>query len=237
MHDDNQHLDFLISQHVDGCLDGAGKKSVEQHLLTNPDARKLYQEQREVQDVLDDWGSRIPMINWQEFDQQLATRLENESVGGQKQPGRRWYKPLAAAAALFIAASLGYGWHAVSGNAAAVTPGAGPVATLEPARITVGIEGQSGGVASSGRVRIDEAPGAILPGDKLANAVSVGAPGDVAALESLRDSVMSGLSNLGDAPGQHFDLQSRPGSASAMNGFEQRHDDGAGDRESLAPLP
>ena len=44
---DNQHLDFLISQYVDGTLEGSGKKSVEQKLLTDPGARCLYAEHRE----------------------------------------------------------------------------------------------------------------------------------------------------------------------------------------------
>ena len=52
MNSDTQHLDFLISQYVDGCLDGAGKKSVEQKLMTDPAARELYREHREVQDLL-----------------------------------------------------------------------------------------------------------------------------------------------------------------------------------------
>ena len=29
MQPDNQHLDFLISQYVDGCLEGSNKKLVE----------------------------------------------------------------------------------------------------------------------------------------------------------------------------------------------------------------
>src|SRR5271170_6512852 len=115
MKTDTQHLDYLISQYVDGCLDAASKKSLEQRLLNDPDARLLYKEQHDVQEILDDWGNRIPLINWDEFDQKLARRLENETVGGQRVSlFRRWGKPLSIAAALFVAASLGYGWHAWS---------------------------------------------------------------------------------------------------------------------------
>src|ERR1044071_4953219 len=99
METDNQHLDFLISQYVDGCLEGAGKKSVEQKMLTDPAARGLYSEHRETQDLLDDWGNRIPLIHWDDFDKQLAARLEHEEVGGDRKHGwRRWMKPMAAAA-------------------------------------------------------------------------------------------------------------------------------------------
>src|SRR5690242_6361754 len=106
MKSDTQHLDFLISQYVDGTLEGSGRKSMEQKLLTDPEARKLYADHREVQDLLDDWGNRIPLINWEDFDQKLAGRLERETVGGNTRwLFRRWMRPVAAAAALFIAAS------------------------------------------------------------------------------------------------------------------------------------
>ena len=40
MNAESQHLDFLISQYVDGTLEVAGKKSVEQKMLTDPEARR-----------------------------------------------------------------------------------------------------------------------------------------------------------------------------------------------------
>jgi len=110
MKSDNQHLDFLVSQYVDGCLEGANKKSVEQKLLNDPAARELYAEHRDVQDFLDDWGNRIPMINWSEFDQQLDARLEKEAAEQARVSlFRRRLRPVAAAAALLFAASIGYG--------------------------------------------------------------------------------------------------------------------------------
>ena len=38
MKTDTQHLEYLISQYVDGCLDAANKKSLEQRLLNDPSA-------------------------------------------------------------------------------------------------------------------------------------------------------------------------------------------------------
>lgn len=244
MNNDNQHLDFLISQHVDGCLDAAGKKSVEQRLMSDPDARKLYQEHRDVQDVLDDWGSRIPMINWDEFDQKLATRLEKETVGAEKQGGfwggkRKWYKPVAAAAALFVAASLGYGWHGVSGRITPVGPtGPAQVASVEGPSSSVTIEGGRTVRATSSQFGVVE-PLGMGVGSVASGKVEVIPPGDVAAVESLKDAVMSGLSNVADGTATRYNLQSKPGSASAMNGFEQKHSDEEGglDREGMAPLP
>jgi hypothetical protein len=115
MKSDTQHLDFLISQYVDGCLDASSKKSIEQKLLNDPEARKLYTDHRETQDLLDDWGNRIPMINWDDFDQKLAARLEKETVGSDRgRIFRRWARPAAVAASLFIAAGIGYSVHLLS---------------------------------------------------------------------------------------------------------------------------
>src|SRR4051812_24320928 len=113
MKTDTQHLDYLISQYVDGCLDTASKKSLEQRMVNDHKARDIYKQHRDVQDLLDDWGNRIPLIHWDDFDKKLAARLEHETVGGHGVSiFRRWGRPMAAAAALFVAATIGYGWHA-----------------------------------------------------------------------------------------------------------------------------
>jgi anti-sigma factor RsiW len=115
MNPETQHLDFLISQYVDGSLETSAKKSVEQQLLTDPQARRLYADHRETQDLLDDFGSRIPLVNWSDFDQQLESRLQVEAREKQRALRfRQRLRPLAAAAALAIAATLGYAWHAWS---------------------------------------------------------------------------------------------------------------------------
>jgi hypothetical protein len=139
MKSDTQHLDFLISQYVDGSLDPSSKKSLEQTMLANPQARGLYKEHRDVQDTLDDWGNRIPLIDWDSFDKKLADRLEQETVGSER-PSifRRWARPMAAAAALFVAASVGYTWHAWTSTTITVdTP---PVSAVEQHNVVVPFE-------------------------------------------------------------------------------------------------
>lgn len=112
MKDDTQHLDFLISQYVDGTLDGANRRLIEQQLANEPAARGLLKEHQDVQELLDDWGSRIPLIDWNQFDQELAARLAQEEVAVQRAAAwRRWMRPVAAAAALAMAALVGYSWH------------------------------------------------------------------------------------------------------------------------------
>jgi len=133
---DHQHLDFLISQYVDDSLDAPNRKLIEHQLTNDRNAKRLYQEHRDVQDILDDLGNRIPMINWADFDQKLASRLESEATRLKAVPTwRKWTRPLAAAAALIIAASIGYSWHAWSvGNGAPLSTGTEVTTIVIPER-------------------------------------------------------------------------------------------------------
>lgn len=161
MQNDTQHLEFLISQYVDGTLDAVARKTIEQQLLTDPVAQGLYRAQRETQDVLDDFGSRIPLIDWQNFDQTLAARLERETQDvPQVSSFRRWARPLAIAAALLIAVGTGYWFHAMQGPMR-VSPnqGSAPIARIEP-RHSVTLDAPQRNVASSSEVRVLEGPDA-----------------------------------------------------------------------------
>lgn len=218
MKTDTQHLDYLLSQYVDGCLDGPNRKSLEQRLVIDPATRALYQEHRDVQDVLDDWGNRIPLINWDEFDQQLARRLGNETVGGQTiSIFRRWVRPLSIAAGLAIAASLGYGWHAWSmgsgqNNVPVVVNPASP-----PSQAFAVEDAFSPGQGSIAKVRVDETPD-VKSTAVASNEVNVTAPGNVEAADSLRESVSMGLPSVrqtvqgasGDASSAHVAVSFPP---------------------------
>lgn len=127
MSSDTQHLEFLISQYVDQTLDAGNRKLIEQQIASDPVAAGLYKEHCEVQDVLEDWGNRLPMIHWEQFDRTLATRLEQADAAEASEvtPLRRWGRILAAAAALFVAGTVGYTWHAFS---TAVPPSATTIA-------------------------------------------------------------------------------------------------------------
>ena len=194
---ETQHLDFLISQYVDGSLEGAGKKSVEQKMLSDPGARKLYAEHREVQDILDDYGSRIPMINWGEFEKQLDGRLEVEAREKQRASRfRRRMKPVAAAAALFIAVSLGYGWHALS---QAKTPGNPTIAMtapmVQPQTVVVFPESIAATKASYIGFGVNEAA-ATTPASGTVEGFAFGAPPEQVALQALEANIGYGFGNL-----------------------------------------
>jgi hypothetical protein len=199
MKPDSQHLDFLISQYVDGCLEGANKKSVEQQLLTDPPARKLYEEHREVQDLLDDWGNRIPLINWDEFDQKLAFRLAQETVGASPYSRfRRWSKPLAAAAALIIAAMVGYGVNGMLSHKSPVGPIAhDPVPENSVSRVNL-VDGRRTTQPSRTTIAVAE-PGVASEAPRPKNTVVMHAPNSVEARDALADSVHMGMGDLSES--------------------------------------
>ncbi len=201
MKPDNQHLEFLISQHVDGCLDSASRKSLEQRLLTDPETRTLYAGQRETQDLLEDWGSRIPLIDWDEFDTKLAGRLAREQVGKNRERwARGWVRKMSVAAALLLAALAGYAWHGMSGR------------STEPHAISTMANGR--GAPRTGVQFLDGNPiarpshwGMTVdePGQAAANGldvsqVALGAPNDAAAVDALRETVSLGTENLPAPP-------------------------------------
>lgn len=125
---DNQHLEFLISQYVDDTLEADDRKLVETQIATNPVARQLYKDHSEAQDLLEEFGGRIPLINWHEFDQSLAARLADEAAVMKQKPQaqisqwRRWGRPSAIAASLLLAAGIGYGWRAFIQPVHPITP-------------------------------------------------------------------------------------------------------------------
>lgn len=158
---DNQHLEFLISQYVDDTLEAADRKLVEQQIATNPVARELYREHRETQDILDDFGGRIPLINWQEFDDKLAIRLSEEARKIAAKPPvsvwRRWSRTAAIAAGLMLAAGIGYGWHALTQPVMQSSPVADYQADAVPVR-TVQVADRPSTGPSRQAVQVHEVP-------------------------------------------------------------------------------
>ncbi len=196
MNAETQHLDFLISQYVDGTLEAAGKKSVEQSLLTDPEARRLYAEHRDVQDLLDDYGSRIPLVHWGEFDAKLDARLEAEAREKQRVSiFRRRLRPVAAAAALAIAATLGYTWHAYSHESVGprmAAPGAGEAVGTASATAAI-VDAPTATRASYAGMQVAE-PEMQMTGT--VEGPAFGAPADQVALQALRTNMEYGFAGL-----------------------------------------
>ena len=221
MKTDNQHLDFLISQYVDGSLEGTGKKTVEQQLLTDPSARKLYAEHQEVQDVLDDWGNRIPMIDWDGFDKKLDQRLEKEAREKERVSiFRRRMRPVAAAAALLLAAGIGYGWHAFAG---------GDRPALGSPSVEMANTGKGTGVqfpdmpdlmTASRQSLTVEMPAVAKKGAEAQ--VVISAPDDAMAVKSLMDSLVLSPINLEEAAKASHSNNGSVSSSDAGTDFERQ---------------
>lgn len=173
---DNQHLEFLISQYVDDALDTADRKLVEQQIATDPVARQLYKDHRDTQDLLEEFGGRIPLINWQEFDDKLAGRLADEAKVMNSKPQvsvwRRWVRPAAIAAGLMFAAGIGYGWHAFTQPVTSSGPIVASPADVSPIK-TVQLADQPVTGPSRQAVRVLEVPGDAAPTNTETAAVKV----------------------------------------------------------------
>ena len=209
MQAESQHLDFLISQYVDGSLEGANKKSVEQKMLTDPEARKLYTQHREVQDILDDYGSRIPMVNWDDFDRKLDARLEVEAREKQRVSRfRRRLKPVAAAAALLLAVSLGYAWHAFAHDGGQGTAGSVAQAeTAKPQAVVSFPESERQAMPSQFSLNVPE-PGALKSVGTVED-LAYGIPAEQVAIQALQNNLGYGYGYL---PGSVLPQGPVPGS-------------------------
>jgi hypothetical protein len=96
-----QDIEFLICQYADGTLDSGQAKQVEELLATDPHYRQLLQQHRALKESLNDWGSRIPMVDWDAFHDRLGARLQRVQARPALQ--RRWMRGIAAAAAIAMA--------------------------------------------------------------------------------------------------------------------------------------
>jgi len=201
MKNDTQHLDFLISQYVDQTLDANNRKHIEQQIAANPVAAALYKEHMEMQDVLDDWGNRLPLINWDEFDRTLAARLDRQAaiVTAPVSPFGQFHRILAIAAALLVAALLGYSWHAYTTTSTPVAsvsqnPPAAPVAPLHV--VTIATPGTTG--PSMDSVAYEQPPAARGNGKIMVRPLAAerNAPPDGTALAQPRFAHNPGLQSL-----------------------------------------
>jgi hypothetical protein len=217
MKTDTQHLEFLISQYVDGTLDPAARKTIEQQLLTDPVARRLYQEHQETQDVLDDFGSRLPMINWSEFEATLGERLEKETSATRSKffggHWKKWTKPAAVAAGLLLAVGIGYFMRAIEVPTSRETLVQVPASSHVPER-SVMLEFPKDNRAP-GMARVDYT-GNVPPATKSFSKVEVGEDLLRAIDEVRKDGSMERWS-IGREPARNWLPQAQPGAVEARD--------------------
>jgi len=99
-----QDSEFLISQYADGALEPEQAKKVEALLASDPHYRRLLQQHRALRESLNDWASRIPMVDWDAFHDRLSARLERVKARPALQ--RHWMRGIAAAAAIAMVATI-----------------------------------------------------------------------------------------------------------------------------------
>lgn len=72
---DRDNLDFLISQYHDGELDPLQRQAVAAQLAQDEASRRLLHDHQRVQEALDEWANRLPLVDWNCFHQELQQRL------------------------------------------------------------------------------------------------------------------------------------------------------------------
>jgi hypothetical protein len=107
---EQQKLESLLIDYIDGKLNSVEKHYVEQELLKNPKSFKLYEELKEVIQLMNRKNAIEPSEN---LKQSFAELLEEEIKAAKKgkviQLNPWWYRAAAAVALLVVGVSLGLG--------------------------------------------------------------------------------------------------------------------------------
>jgi hypothetical protein len=102
-------LESLLIDYIDGRLNSVDKHYVEQELLKNPRSFKLYEELKEVIHIM---NRRLPVEPSVKLKSSFATMLEEEIKISGKQKlihlNPWWYRAAAAVALLIVGVSLGF---------------------------------------------------------------------------------------------------------------------------------
>jgi len=99
-----QDIEFLICQYADGALEPQQAREVEALLAADPHYQHLLQQHRALNESLNDWASRIPMVDWNALHDQLSARLRKSQARPALQ--RNWMRAIAAAAAIALIATV-----------------------------------------------------------------------------------------------------------------------------------
>ncbi len=109
----DEQLQFAISQYVDGTLPPTEAAALEKRLKEDPAARKLLQEYRRINDLID-VALPAPEVDWDQLSTKISAAIDREASSSptvQEQPAtyRMWgyaWKPLAMAAAVLVCATV-----------------------------------------------------------------------------------------------------------------------------------
>lgn len=106
---DKEKLEGLLIDYIDGKLNSVDKHFVEQELLKNPKSFQLYEQLKEVIQMMNRKVPVEPSANLREsFDLLLATEIKNSPKGKLVALSPWWYRIAAAIAFLVVGLSLGF---------------------------------------------------------------------------------------------------------------------------------
>ena len=105
--DDNQEqVEFLLSQYVDGDLDEATRQEVERCLADDPQLAALFEQLRHTDHLVKAWAGPAPEVDWDRFATEATRRREQLERMLRRQRLFRLFAPLSAAAAVALLVTL-----------------------------------------------------------------------------------------------------------------------------------
>ncbi|HUU83375.1 MAG TPA: hypothetical protein VM243_07710 [Phycisphaerae bacterium] len=104
--DDNEQLEFLLSQYLDGDLDEATLAEVERRLATDAELAASLATLRRTNELIRAWGGPVPEVDSDRFVEESAVRREAEDAWRHRRRILRLYAPLSAAAMILLAFTL-----------------------------------------------------------------------------------------------------------------------------------
>ncbi|MEX1240737.1 MAG: HEAT repeat domain-containing protein [Cyclobacteriaceae bacterium] len=106
---EKEKLEVLIIDYIDGKLSDADRLSVEQELMRNEDARKLYDELKEVIDLMENSGELTPSTKLKAgFDRILKEEAASSSATRTIYFRPTFYRAAAAVALLVMSGAIGF---------------------------------------------------------------------------------------------------------------------------------
>ena len=99
-------MEYLVSRYADGTLSEPERRKAIQLIESNPECRRWLADHKQLKEVLADWSSRLPMLDWATFNGELAEKIDKKIQSSHVRLNRirRW---LGSAAVAGLAGLIG----------------------------------------------------------------------------------------------------------------------------------
>lgn len=100
--------EFTMSQYADGALNEADARAAALRFSGDANAMRIEREHRQVQELLDQWGTQQPAVDWSAMQARISAAVRREAATAGR---RRWLRlagGLAVAASVVVAALVGF---------------------------------------------------------------------------------------------------------------------------------